>query len=76
MCAGAIVHARIQRVVFAATEPKAGAVCSHIALFDQEQLNHSVSWQGGVLADDATQLIQDFFARRRAEKKRKKGLAE
>ncbi len=76
MCAGAIVHARIQRVVFAAAEPKAGAVCSHIKLFEQEQLNHRVTWQGGVLADEATQLIQDFFARRRAEKKRLKDLAK
>ena len=42
MCAGAIIHSRIERVVFAATEPKAGAVCSHLQLFDQAQMNHRV----------------------------------
>lgn len=69
MCAGAIVHSRIERVVFAATEPKAGAVCSHLQLFEQPQLNHRVQWQGGVLAEEATTVMQAFFSRRRAEKK-------
>lgn len=69
MCAGAIIHARVERVVFAAAEPKAGAVCSHLQLFDQVQMNHRVRWQGGVMADDASNLIQAFFARRREEKK-------
>ncbi len=69
MCAGAIIHSRIERVVFAATEPKAGAVCSHIQLFDQAQMNHRVQWQGGILADEATTVMQAFFNRRRAEKK-------
>lgn len=69
MCAGAIIHSRIERVVFAATEPKAGAVCSHLQLFDQAQMNHRVQWQGGILADEATIVMQAFFNRRRAEKK-------
>tara|TARA_Y100001951_G_scaffold19654_1_gene14731 strand:+ start:27050 stop:27553 length:504 start_codon:yes stop_codon:yes gene_type:complete len=69
MCAGAIIHSRIERVVFAATEPKAGAVCSHLQLFDQAQMNHRVQWQGGILADEATTVMQAFFNRRRAEKK-------
>ncbi len=69
MCAGAIIHSRIERVVFAATEPKAGAVCSHLQLFDQAQMNHRVQWQGGILADEATTVMQAFLNRRRAEKK-------
>jgi tRNA(adenine34) deaminase len=56
MCAGAIIHSRVSRVVFGAAEPKAGAVCSHLQLFDQPQMNHRVKWQGGVLADDASTL--------------------
>lgn len=72
MCAGAIVHARVERVVFAATEPKAGAVCSHWQLFDQPQLNHRVAYQGGVLADEAKALMQAFFAERRRAAKASK----
>ena len=76
MCAGAIVHSRIERVVFAAEEPKAGAVCSHLQLFDQPQLNHRVQWQGGVLAEEATAVMQAFFSRRRAEKKQQRQAAK
>lgn len=72
MCAGAIIHSRIERVVFAASEPKAGAVCSHLQLFDQPQMNHRVQWQGGLLALEATAVMQAFFARRRAEKKQRR----
>lgn len=72
MCSGAIVHARVDRVVFAATEPKAGAVCSHLQLLDQPHLNHRVQWQGGVLAAQATAVMQGFFSRRRNEKKQAK----
>lgn len=69
MCAGAIIHSRIQRVVYGTAEPKAGAVCSHLQLFDQPQVNHRVEWQGGVLADEAATALQVFFARRRGEKR-------
>ncbi|GAA5316694.1 MAG: tRNA adenosine(34) deaminase TadA [Candidatus Pelagadaptatus aseana] len=69
MCAGAIVHSRISRVVFAATEPKAGAVISNNRVFDGEELNHRVAYQGGVCAEAATAMIQAFFKRRRAEQK-------
>lgn len=72
MCAGAIVHARVERVVFAATEPKAGAVCSHLQFFDQPQLNHATRWMGGVLEQRASDLMQAFFARRRAEKQQQR----
>ncbi len=69
MCAGAIIHSRVKRVVYGAAEPKAGAVCSHLQLFDQPQMNHRVEWVGGVMADEATATLQAFFARRRGEKR-------
>lgn len=69
MCAGAIVHARVDRVVFAATEPKAGAVVSTQRFFEMPQLNYRVVAEGGLLADEASEMLKNFFARRRAEKK-------
>jgi tRNA(adenine34) deaminase len=65
MCAGALVHARIARVVFAAREPRAGAVVSNMALLDQSCLNHRVSWSEGVCADEAAKLMSEFFRRKR-----------
>lgn len=65
MCAGLIVHARIRRVVFAAHEPRAGAVASQGSFFSQSFLNHSVAVQGGVLAEQSAQLLKEFFRARR-----------
>jgi tRNA(adenine34) deaminase len=65
MCMGAIVHARINRLVFGAYDPKRGAVCNAINLADTEFLNHTVGWQGGVLEEDCSELLKDFFKRRR-----------
>ncbi len=76
MCAGAIVHSRIARLVYGAAEPKAGAVCSHLQLFEQPQMNHLVVWQGGVLAEQSSALVQAFFSRRRAEKKAQRAAAK
>lgn len=73
MCAGAIVHARIERVIFGALEPKAGSVVSNLSIFDGEQLNHKVSYCGDVMAQECSQKISDFFARRRLEKRALKG---
>jgi tRNA(adenine34) deaminase len=64
-CAGAMVHARIQQLVFAALEPKAGVVCSRCSLLDEPRFNHRVQWQGGVLAEESTALLQSFFKARR-----------
>lgn len=72
MCAGAIVHARVRRVVFGATEPKAGAVVSNGQLFDQQWLNHWPEYEGEVLAEQCSDAISAFFRRRRAEKKLEK----
>lgn len=65
MCASAIVHARVQRVVFGAWDPKAGAAGSIIDVFTLPQLNHRVDVFGGVLAEECAEVLQDFFARRR-----------
>ena len=65
MCAGAIMHARIGRVIFGATDPKSGACGSVVNLFAEDRLNHHATVIGGVLAEEATRLLQDFFAARR-----------
>jgi len=65
MCAGAMVHARVAQLVFAATEPRAGAVCSRCRLLDETWLNHRVDWQGGVLAEASSDLLVAFFRARR-----------
>lgn len=69
MCAGAIIHSRIKRVVFAAPEPKAGAVVSNGSVFDRPEMNHRVEYTGGVGQEDAVDMIQAFFKRRREEAK-------
>lgn len=66
MCAGAIVLARLERLVFGATDPKAGAVKSLYSIPTDERLNHCVSITDGVLAEECAVLLQEFFARQRA----------
>ncbi len=65
MCAGAMIHARIQRLVYAASDAKAGAVESQLQLLDQPFANHAVHHQGGVLATECGSLLSDFFKSRR-----------
>lgn len=65
MCAGLLVHARIARVVYAATEPRAGMAVSQGRFFEQPFLNHRVVVEGGVLADESAALLRDFFRQRR-----------
>lgn len=67
MCAGAIMHARIRRVIFGARDPKTGACGSAIDLFAQPHLNHHAEVTGGMLADEAAVLLQNFFSRRRSK---------
>ncbi|WP_420468521.1 tRNA adenosine(34) deaminase TadA [Panacagrimonas sp.] len=67
MCAGAIIHARVQRLVFGAADPKAGAVNSVYDLIANPRLNHAVQWTGGVCEAECAELLREFFrARRRA----------
>src|ERR1700685_343075 len=65
MCAGAMVQARITRLVYGADDPKGGAVQSCFSIFDHPQINHRVKIVAGVLAEDAATLLQNFFAARR-----------
>lgn len=65
MCAGSLVHARIKKVIFGASEPKAGAIVSAQNVLDNAKLNHVVEYQGGVLAEQCSQLISDFFKQKR-----------
>lgn len=72
MCVGAIVHARISRLVYGAAEPKAGAVASARRTLEEPHLNWQVVSTGGVLADQCSQTISAFFSRRRAEIRRRR----
>jgi len=70
MCAGAIVNARVARLVYGCHDPKAGAVRTLMRITDDDRLNHRAEVIEGVLADDCAQRLKDFFARlRRAGKK-------
>lgn len=68
MCAGALVWARIKRVVFGAYDPKAGALGSTMDLSVLTSLNHHPEVQGGLMADECAQLLKEFFAKRRKSK--------
>ena len=65
MCVGALVHARVGKLVFAAREPRAGVVCSQEQQLDANYYNHRVEWPEGVLAAESSQRLQAFFQRRR-----------
>lgn len=69
MCAGAIVQSRLDRVVFGARDPKAGAVISVFQLLGDPRLNHRPPWTEGPLAHECGQVLTDFFRRRREERK-------
>lgn len=65
MCAGMMVHARVSRLVFGAWDPKAGAVSSVYDVIATPRLNHQLDWTGGVLEDEASVVLKDFFRARR-----------
>jgi len=70
MCSGAMMHARLARVVYAARDPKTGACGSVVNLFEEDRLNHHTEVVGGVMAEEASQLLRAFFAERRAAARR------
>ena len=65
MCVGAMIHARLKRVVFGAYDPKTGACGSVVDLFMQKELNHHTTVTGGILQDDCSAMLKAFFAERR-----------
>jgi len=69
MCSGAMMHARLARVVYAAGDPKTGVCGSVLDLFALEELNHHTRVDGGVLADEAAAMLRGFFAERRAARR-------
>ena len=67
MCAGALVHARVERLVFGAKDPKAGAVETHFGICNTDFLNHRVIVEGGILEGECRQVLQSFFRDRRTQ---------
>jgi len=67
MCAAACVAARIERLVFACPDPKGGGAGSVLNVADDPRLNHRVQIEGGLLSDEATQQLREFFRQRRQE---------
>lgn len=75
MCAMAMMHARLKRVVFAAPDPKTGVAGSVLDLFAQKALNHHTCVQGGVLAESSARLLREFFAERREAARKRRDAA-
>lgn len=69
MCAGAIMHARIARLVYGASDPKTGVCGSVVDVFAEQRLNHHTGVTGGVLAEECSAMLSNFFAMRRAQQK-------
>jgi tRNA(adenine34) deaminase len=66
MCAGAMIHARLDRLVFAAADPKAGACGSVLSVLNHPQLNRKMQVEQGIMADEAGELLRSFFRERRS----------
>ncbi|MFZ6845134.1 tRNA adenosine(34) deaminase TadA [Undibacterium sp. RuTC16W] len=70
MCAGAMMHARLSKVVYGASDPKTGVCGSVLNLFEQDKLNHHTAVTGGVMSEECSTLLKHFFASRRAAQKK------
>ena len=66
MCSGALVHARIKKIIFAAQDTKSGVVVNNGGFIQSEFLNHKVSFEGGILEKEASKLLKDFFLEKRS----------
>jgi len=73
MCAGAVMHARIARLVYGASDPKTGACGSVVDAFAEKRLNHHTKVSSGVLAEQCGAMLSDFFVKRRAERRTEHG---
>jgi tRNA(adenine34) deaminase len=65
MCAGALIHARVERLVYGAADPKAGAAGSVLSVVNHPALNHQMMVEGGVMAEESASLLRAFFQQRR-----------
>jgi tRNA(adenine34) deaminase len=65
MCAGAMLHARVERVVFGAADPKTGAAGSILNVFSEKQINHQTQVEGGIMSEECGQILRNFFKERR-----------
>jgi tRNA(adenine34) deaminase len=65
MCAGAMLHARVERVVFGAADPKTGAAGSVLNVFSEKQINHQTQVEGGIMSEECGKILRDFFKERR-----------
>ena len=76
MCAGALVNARVKRLVYGAADERFGAVRTHFNICDNELLNHRIEIASGILADECRALVQDFFRKKRDFQKSRKIIAD
>lgn len=65
MCVGALLHARVGELIFGASEPRAGVICSQLQLLEESFYNHRISWRRGLLAEASSKRLQSFFRQRR-----------
>ena len=66
MCAGALVHARIKKLIYSASDPKSGVIESNLNLMQSAFLNHKISYEGGILKEESSEILKNFFLKRRS----------